>query len=109
VGGHAFKGILPVLIATVTAWTLWNPFGKKGIGSHGQEGRLWATHVLLSLLADLYGEFVQAGVKLSILAATYSGQDLMRGNEMKAFSILLPHDYCLPATSRLSRRVRSGD
>jgi len=90
IGDHAFKKILSVLMAAVTVWTLWDPFGKKEIDIHGQEGRYGVTHALLFLLVGLYGGFVQAGVGFLILAATtYSGLDLVRGNEVKAFSILL--------------------
>ncbi|HKN86399.1 MAG TPA: sulfite exporter TauE/SafE family protein [Nitrospiraceae bacterium] len=90
VGDQAFKKILSILMVAVTVWTLWDPVGKKKISLRAPESRYGATHALLFLLVGLYGGFVQAGVGFLILAVTtYSGLDLVRGNAVKVFSVLL--------------------
>ena len=90
VGDHAFKKILSVLMVVVTVWTLWDPVRKKKISPRASESRYGSTYALLFLLVGLYGGFVQAGVGFLILAVTtYSGLDLVRGNAVKVFSVLL--------------------
>lgn len=90
VGDEVFKKTLSILMVAVTVWTLWEPIANKTATLRPPASRYGAGHALLFLLVGLYGGFVQAGVGFLILAVTTSsGLDLVRGNAIKVFSVLL--------------------
>ncbi len=90
VGDAAFQRILALLMVAVTLWTLWDPLGrsatsgKSGPPRHG----VWLGGAFF--LVGIYGGFIQAGVGFLILAVTtLAGLDLVRGNALKVFCVLL--------------------
>lgn len=90
VGDKAFTSILAWLMIGLTAYTLWDPLGKKQGDNSGAPAkpRRWLV-ALGFFLVGIYGGFVQAGVGFLVLAATtLSGLDLVRGNAVKVLSIL---------------------
>jgi uncharacterized protein len=84
-----FRRILALLMIAVTLWSLLDP-RTRGAGA-GAPARLgpWAFRAGF-LLVGVYGGFVQAGVGFLVLAlTTLAGLDLVRGNALKVFSVLL--------------------
>ncbi len=91
-----FKKALAFLMVMVTALTLYlKPMGKL---SAGQETlslprlspRRWAFILGLFFIIGIYGGFVQAGVGFFILSAILlAGYDLVRGNAVKIFVVLI--------------------
>jgi uncharacterized membrane protein YfcA len=90
VDDHTFKRILAFLMIAVTLVTLLS--GKKGKGGEELIRRripVWATS-LGYFLVGIYGGFVQAGIGFFMLViTTLSGFDLVRGNAIKVFCILV--------------------
>lgn len=85
-----FKRILAFLMAGVTLVTLVTG-NKKAADGEGGERRIppWATDVCF-FLVGIYGGFVQAGIGFFFLAVTtLSGLDMVRGNAVKVFCILV--------------------
>ncbi len=86
----AFQRILALLMVSVTLWALWIP-SRQASGQSFEPGT--RSRVMLGIaffLTGIYGGFVQAGVGFLILAATTSaGLDLVRGNALKVFTILV--------------------
>lgn len=109
VGDETFQKILAALMVAVTLWTLLDPLGSapqtRDPGKGGTEGaaeelpeegpgKLVGARLLGVgagfFVVGLYGGFVQAGVGFLILAVTTAaGLDLVRGNALKVFSILV--------------------
>jgi hypothetical protein len=89
VGDREFRRILATLMIGVTLWTLLDRGGRLA----GALGRLRHKDVVLGAgfaLAGVYAGFIQAGVGFFILAlVTVGGLDLVRGNAVKVFVILL--------------------
>lgn len=89
VGDREFRRILATLMVGVTLWTLLD----RGSRLAGALGRLRHKDVVLGVgfaLAGVYAGFIQAGVGFFILAlVTVGGLDLVRGNAVKVFVILL--------------------
>jgi uncharacterized membrane protein YfcA len=89
VGDREFRRILATLMIGVTLWTLLDRNGHLA----GALGRLRHQHVVLGVgfaLAGVYAGFIQAGVGFFILAlVTVGGLDLVRGNAVKVFVILV--------------------
>jgi uncharacterized membrane protein YfcA len=91
-----FERILAFLMVAVTIWTLWDPLRGRsaGPGEGGAQNRPPAAGGALVaagfFTAGLYGGFVQAGVGFLLLAAaTLAGCDLVRGNALKVFCVLV--------------------
>jgi uncharacterized membrane protein YfcA len=90
VGDREFRRMLALLMVGLTLWTLLAPLITRGrAGEGGREPRpvlaFW-----MFLAAGFYGGFVQAGVGFLLLAATtLAGLDLVRGNAVKVFVVLL--------------------
>lgn len=86
----AFQRILAFLMVGVTLVTLWTPSPQPAetCSGSGPQARVFLGCTFF--LTGIYGGFVQAGVGFLILAATtYGGLDLVRGNALKALTILV--------------------
>jgi uncharacterized membrane protein YfcA len=89
VSDEAFKKILAFLMVGVSLWTLLAPMEAGAEPKPASAPRKVAL-ALAFFVVGVYGGFVQAGVGFLILAATsFAGFDLVRGNAVKVFSILL--------------------
>jgi len=83
-----FRRLLAVIMVAATLWTLLDPLAK----AHPRAVRSpWSPAVVFGfLLVGAYGGFVQAGVGfLAIAVTTLAGIDLVRGNAIKVFTILV--------------------
>jgi uncharacterized membrane protein YfcA len=89
IGDREFRRILATLMVVVTLWTLLDRGGPLA----GALGRLRHKDLVLGVgwaLAGVYAGFIQAGVGFLMLAlVTVAGLDLVRGNAVKVFVILL--------------------
>jgi uncharacterized membrane protein YfcA len=89
IGDREFRRILATLMVVVTLWTLLDRGGRLAAAL----GRLRQKDVVLGVgfaLAGFYAGFIQAGVGFIILAiVTVAGLDLVRGNAVKVFIILV--------------------
>lgn len=89
IGDREFRRILATLMVVVTLWTLLDRGGRLASAL----GRLRQKDVVLGVgfaLAGVYAGFIQAGVGFLLLAVvTVAGLDLVRGNAVKVFVILL--------------------
>ena len=84
----AFKRLLATAMLGMTLWTLLaRPRGGPGAARMSP----WHPGMVVSfLLIGVYGGLIQAGVGFAILAATsVAGMDLVKGNAVKLFSVLL--------------------
>ncbi|GBD38899.1 hypothetical protein HRbin37_01160 [bacterium HR37] len=93
IGDEVFKKSLAVIMLVVTLITIINPVkstgASVGIGANGEGKRLILICVLFFLIG-IYGGYIQAGVGFLILAGmTLCGYDLIRGNGVKVFVILI--------------------
>ncbi len=90
VGDEAFQKILASLMVVITLWTL---LGRKPSGFAASDFPSGIERFGLAVgffLVGIYGGFVQAGVGFLILAlTTLAGLDLVRGNTVKVFCILV--------------------
>lgn len=89
VGDREFRRILAFLMVALTVWTMLDP-RARGVVT-GEPARLGRTGMRLAFLAvGVYGGFVQAGLGFLILAiTTLAGMDLVRGNAVKVFAVLV--------------------
>lgn len=89
--GETFKRILAFLMVAVTLYTLWDPLRSRRGAGEGTEPRLGGAAVSLGFfLVGIYGGFVQAGIGFFLLAVTtMAGYDLVKGNSLKVFCVLL--------------------
>jgi uncharacterized membrane protein YfcA len=89
--GETFKRILAFLMVAVTLWTLWDPLRPRDGAKDRQAPRIGAASIGAGfLLAGIYGGFVQAGVGFFLLTvSTLAGYDLVRGNALKVFCVLV--------------------
>jgi uncharacterized protein len=89
VGDLAFRRILAVAMLAVTLWTLL----KRGSAVDlAREPRRARDPILVAgfFVTGLYGGFLQAGVGFLVLAmTTIAGLDLVRGNAVKVFVVML--------------------
>lgn len=86
IGDEAFRKVLAFLMVAVTLWTLWDPLSR--IEGGRPPGALFIGSAFF--VAGIYGGFVQAGVGFLVLAATtMAGFDLVKGNAIKVFCILV--------------------
>jgi len=90
---EAFKRILAFLMISVTLWTLWDPIRPARKSPDGGPARSPAHTAFLAagfFAAGVYTGFVQAGVGFFLLAmTTLAGYDLVKGNAMKVFCVLI--------------------
>lgn len=85
----AFRRILSIVMLTMTLATL---LRRRSAGDGGGEPRsAWHwTMVLGFFVTGLYGGFLQAGVGfLALAVTTLAGLDMVRGNAVKVFSVML--------------------
>jgi len=87
----SFKRILAFLMVAVTLWTLWDPLQRRRTAEHRRPVPGGKTLLAFGFfVAGIYGGFVQAGVGFLLLAiATMAGYDLVRGNALKVFIVLV--------------------
>lgn len=84
----AFTRILSMAMIAVTLWSIWS-HGAKPVAAHDPSARSPLAWIAF-FVAGLYGGFIQAGVGFFILAiTTAAGLDLVRGNAVKLWSVLL--------------------
>jgi len=89
IGDEPFKRILAFLMVAVTLWTLWDPLRTGSEESRARPAGPVPVAIGFAL-AGVYGGFVQAGVGFLLLAVTtLAGYDLVRGNALKVFCVLL--------------------
>lgn len=85
----AFRRILSVVMLTMTLGTLLHRSLRGAPRAEPQHPWHW-TMILGFFLAGLYGGFLQAGVGFLVLAlTTLAGLDLVRGNAVKVFTVML--------------------
>ncbi|MDA0738586.1 MAG: sulfite exporter TauE/SafE family protein [Nitrospirae bacterium] len=85
-----FQKVLAFLMVGITLWTLWSPqWGRPTASAQRAEDQGVLTAARFFLIG-VYGGFVQAGVGFLILAVTsVLGFDLVRGNAVKVFTVLV--------------------
>ena len=85
----AFRRILSLVMVAVTLWTLLRRAPRVEPGGSPRS----VSHPLTAagfFVTGLYGGFLQAGVGFLVLAVTTAaGLDLVRGNAVKVFSVLM--------------------
>ncbi|MFQ5789070.1 MAG: sulfite exporter TauE/SafE family protein [Acidobacteriota bacterium] len=90
VGDEAFRKILAFLMVAVTLWTLTSPVKSRSADPAAPPPSPGRGAVLGFFAVGIYGGFVQAGVGFFALAVTtMAGLDLVRGNTIKVFCILV--------------------
>lgn len=89
VSDFAFRRILSLVMVTMTLVTLLTRRG--GLTAGAAPRNAWSPSMLAGFfLTGLYGGFIQAGVGFLALAmTTIAGLDLVRGNAVKVFSVML--------------------
>ena len=87
---EAFKRILAFLMIVVTMWTLWDPLKSRQPGSTSERPPYLTGMMAVGFFfMGIHGGFIQAGVGFFILSVTtLGGLDLVRGNSVKALSVL---------------------
>lgn len=87
----SFTRILALLMVAVTLWTIWDPLRVRRTAEHRRAAPGGRALLACGFFAvGLYGGFVQAGVGFLLLAvATLAGYDLVRGNALKVFCVLV--------------------
>lgn len=99
---EAFKRILAFLMIAVTLWTLWDPIRPDARRSASPASVKTALLATGFFAAGVYAGFVQAGVGFFLLViTTLAGYDLVKGNAMKVFCVLVstPLSLAIFATS----------
>jgi uncharacterized protein len=85
----AFRRILAIVMLAVTLWTLLRRAPRIEPGGEPRSAR----HPLMLagfFVTGLYGGFLQAGVGFLVLAVTTAaGMDLVRGNAVKVFAVMM--------------------
>jgi len=85
-----FRQVLSTLMIVMSLWTLWDPLRAKAARAREESPRLGVGAWIGFFLVGIYGGFVQAGVGFLMLAvATLAGFDLVRGNSLKVFCVLV--------------------
>ena len=85
----AFRRILSIVMLTMTLGTLLHKSLKGAPRAEPQRAWHWSM-VIGFFLMGLYGGFLQAGVGFLALAlTTLAGLDLVRGNAVKVFTVML--------------------
>lgn len=87
VGDDLFRRILAIVMVVITIAMLFAPDPHPDAAARSPRSWLVAAGFLL---IGLYGGFLQAGIGFLVLAiTTWSGLDLVRGNAIKAVSVML--------------------
>ncbi len=85
----AFRRILSIVMLAVTLFTLLHRGVRAEVRGEPQSAWHW-TMLAGFFLTGLYGGFIQAGVGfLAIAVTTLAGLDLVRGNAVKVFAVML--------------------
>ncbi|RLD99921.1 MAG: sulfite exporter TauE/SafE family protein [Aquificota bacterium] len=85
-----FKKALAFIMIAITLVTMLNPIEKLSSREISWGKGRWAIVILMFLAIGFYGGFVQAGVGFLILSAmVVAGFDLIHGNAVKVFVILI--------------------
>jgi uncharacterized membrane protein YfcA len=85
----AFRRILATVMLAMTLFTLWRGSARREVRAQPIEP--WQPAILGGFfLLGIYGGFLQAGVGFLVLAmTTLAGFDLVRGNAIKVFAVML--------------------
>ena len=88
VSDFAFRRILSVVMLAMTLVTV---SSRRGSGAAGVPRSPWSPPIAAGFfVTGLYGGFLQAGVGFLALAmTTFAGLDLVRGNGVKVFAVML--------------------
>lgn len=90
VSDEAFKNYLVFFMVAITLITLFNPLGKLRQKDVALSRGKWIFSIIAFFFVGVYGGFIQAGVGFLILAAIIvTGYDLVAGNAVKTFVILI--------------------
>lgn len=90
VGDREFRRILALLMVGITLWTLLAPLVTRGRAAADAPEPRPVLAFWMFLAAGFYGGFMQAGVGfLLLVATTFAGLDLVRGNAVKVVVVLL--------------------
>lgn len=85
-----FKKVLAFIMIAITLVTMLNPTEKLSSRDISWSKGRWTAIILMFLAIGFYGGFVQAGVGFLILSAmVVAGFDLIHGNAVKVFVILI--------------------
>lgn len=85
----AFRRILSIVMLAVTLFTVLHRRARAG--DRGEPRSAWHPWTMAGFfVAGVYGGFLQAGVGFLVLAVTtLAGLDLVRGNAVKVFAVML--------------------
>ncbi|HCW92595.1 sulfite exporter TauE/SafE family protein [Flexistipes sinusarabici] len=90
ISDEAFKNYLVFFMVAITLITLFNPVGKLKQKDISLSRGKWVFSIIAFFFVGIYGGFIQAGVGFLILAAIIvTGYDLVSGNAVKTFVILI--------------------
>ena len=89
-GDAAFKRWLALFMVVMTFVSLYKPAGTFTVSDAGYSPARWAAIIFAFFGIGLYGGFIQAGVGFLLLAGmALTGHDLVRGNAIKVFVVLV--------------------
>ena len=89
-GDEAFRRWLALFMVVMTFVSLYKPKGTFTISDEGYSPLRWAAILAVFFGIGLYGGFIQAGVGFLLLAGmALTGHDLIRGNAIKVFVVLV--------------------
>lgn len=89
-GDESFKNTLAVLMVVMTLVLLYRPGRSAGVAGSSYSPARWTVILIAFFLAGLYGGFIQAGVGFLLLGCmALTGYDLVAGNAVKVFVVLL--------------------
>ncbi|MFC1657078.1 sulfite exporter TauE/SafE family protein [Candidatus Moduliflexota bacterium] len=89
-GDEEFKRWLAALMVVMTLVSLYRPGWKPGASPGTLSRPRWAAVFAAFFLAGIYGGFIQAGVGFLLLGCmALTGYDLVAGNAVKVFVVLL--------------------
>ena len=90
VSDEAFRHWLALFMVAMTFFSLYKPKGTFTINDEGYSPLRWAAIIAAFFVIGLYGGFIQAGVGFLLLAGmALTGHDLVRGNAIKVFVVLI--------------------
>lgn len=90
VSDEAFKRWLALFMVVMTFVSLYKPKSSFVLSDDGYSPRRWAAIIIAFFIIGVYGGFIQAGVGFLLLAGmALTGHDLVRGNAIKVFVVLV--------------------